>query len=115
MVDQLERCVLSEGDDEIDALERSQDVRAVRFSSDWARRTLEASYGRISVYAYNQRIARRACRRQEVDVAWVQKVEHAVGENDPALVFSPPPFRLRPRRDLPRRISSRQSRLLTNG
>ena len=115
MIDQLERRILSEWNNEVDTLERGKHVRTIGFSSDRARRALEAPNGCIGVHANDQDVTRCSRCREEVDVTGMQKIEHTIGENDPALVLSPPSFRLRPRRDFSRRITRLQSRLLTDG
>lgn len=115
MIDELERRILREGNDEVDTLECREDISALGFRSDWTRRPFQAANRRVGVHADHEGIAGSARRCQQVDVAWMKKIEDTIGEDNPALSLSPPLLRLRPRRDFSGRIPRRQSRLLTDG
>ena len=115
MIDQLERRILGEWNDEVDTFQRRENVGTVGFDSDGTRRSFQTANRRVSVQAHDEGIAGGACRGQQVDVARMKKIEDTVGEDNSALFLSPPSLRLRPCRDLSRWIPCPQSRLLTSG
>ena len=115
MIDELERSILGEGNHEVNALERGEDVGAFGFRPYRPGRSLEAADGSVSVDADDQGIALGASRGQQVDVARMKKIENTIGEDYPAFPLTPPLLRLRPCSDLSRRISRPQRRLLTDG
>jgi hypothetical protein len=74
--------VLVEERDGIDAGEAGQDVGAVVLVDDGPALALEAAHGRVGVDADDEAVAERAGGVQVRDVAAVQDVEAAVGEDD---------------------------------
>jgi len=71
MPDQIERRVLGKNHYQIDALERSQDVRAFGIGTNRPRRPLQPPHRLIAVEADNERVGGRARCEQDVDVTGV--------------------------------------------
>ncbi len=115
MPDEVERCVLGENYDQIHALERGEHVRAFGIAPYGARRTLEASHRFIAVDADDERVGAVARRSEDVDVARMKQVEHAIGERHATLSSSFPALGLRPCRNLCRGVSRLQGLLITAG
>ena len=115
VADKIEWRIVGENYDEVDAFERAQDVRALGVGTYWSRWTLEAPYRIIAVDPDNERVRAVARRGQNVDVAGMKQVEHAIREGYPSLRCSSPPFCLGPRRDFSGRIPRLQSPLVTDG
>lgn len=113
--DEIERRILGENYDEIHALERRQHVRALCVAAHGTRRALEATHGLIAIDADYERVGGFARGGENVNVAGMKQVEHAIGERYPTLPSSSPPLGLRPCRNLRRGISRLQSLLTTNG
>lgn len=115
MPDEIERRVIGKNYDEIHALERRQHVSALGVAAHWARGALETAHGFIAVDADDECVRGIACDGEDVDVAGMKQVEHAIGERYPTLSSSSPPLGLRPCRNLRRGISRLQSLLSTDG
>ena len=69
-------------DDGIDALERGEHLGALGFGIDRPAGSLVAPHRRVGVHADDERVAERARLPQVADVAGMEDVEHAVGEDD---------------------------------
>jgi len=115
MSDEVERRVIGENYDEIHALERRQHVSALGVAAHGARRTLETTHGFIAVDADDERVGGFARGSEDVDMAGMKQVEHAIREGNPTLRSSSPPLGFRPCRNLRRGISRLQSLLSTVG
>src|SRR4029077_16210069 len=76
--DQLEWCVLLEHDHTIDALERGDDVRALRLTAHGTCRTLEPAHGGVAVDRHDEMLSGSPCTGEDVDVARMYQVEDAV-------------------------------------
>ena len=76
--------VLVEDHDRVDAGERGQHFGALVLPVDRAGRSLVAADGRVGVEPDDQDVAERARGLQVADVAGMQQIEDAVGEDDPA-------------------------------
>ena len=115
MPDEVERRVLRENYDEIHALERGEHVRAFGVAPYGARRTLEAAHRLIAIDADDERVGAVARGSEDVDVAGMKQVEHAVSERYATLSSSFPTLGLRPCRNLCRGVSRLQGLLTTEG
>lgn len=115
MADKIERRIVRENYDEVDALERAKEVCALCVGTYRTRRTLEAANRIIAVDPNHERVSARTSGGENVDVSGVKQVEHAIREGYPSLPCSSPPFGLGPRRDLSGRIPRLQSPLVTDG
>jgi hypothetical protein len=115
MPDEVERRVLREDYDEIDAFERRQHVCAFGVAAHGARRTLEAAHGLIAVDSDDERVGGVARGGEDVDVPGMKQVEHTVGKRYPTLPSISPPLGLGPCCNLRRGISRRQGLLDTVG
>src|SRR5437868_3073853 len=115
MLDQIERRILRENYDKIDAFECGKHICALGIGTHGTPRTLEATDRLIAVDTDDQRVGSRARRAQHVDVSGMEQVEHAVGERDPTLFPRSPALSLNPSRDLLRRIPRLQSLLTAEG
>ena len=76
------RRLLVEDDDGVHARERGEDLRALGFGRDRTVRPLDGPDRSIRVHADDERVAERARLLEVADVAGVQQVEDAVGEDD---------------------------------
>ncbi len=114
-LDQLERRLLGEYYDEIDAFEGTEDESALRGAAYRPTRTLEPVDGVIAIDADNQGIGRSSRRDKKVDVSRMQQIEDSVGERYLILSFSSPTLRLRPCRYFRRRVTRPQSLLIARG
>src|SRR5665213_923563 len=112
---ELERRVFIECGDRVDALERGEHVRTLGLSAHGARGTLEATNRLIGVDADDQAVAERACGHEQVDVAGVQQIEHAVGKHHEPRLRLTPANRVAPGHHLPRRGANAQKTLSTCG
>ena len=115
MPDEVERSVLGENYDEIDALERREHVGAFGVAAHRARGTFEAAHRLIAVDTDDERVGAVARGGEDVDVPWVKQVEYAVSERHPTLSSSFPTPGFRPCGNLCRGISSLQGVLTTAG
>ncbi len=61
---EIERCILVKKNNEVNALESSNKVGSIAFSTHWARRSFEAFHRRIGVDADNQCVTSRASGRE---------------------------------------------------
>ena len=103
-LDELERRVLVEQRDRIDGLEGRDHIDTFPLAPDRTIRPLEAANRGVTVHANDQGVATLAGTDEDVDVARVQQVEHAVREYDaPSLVLTPGDER-RPRHDFSSRV-----------
>jgi hypothetical protein len=80
--DDLVRRLLIENGDGVHACECGENFGTLGFRSDRPIRSLDRSDGAIGVDADNQRVAERPRVLQVTDMAGVQQVEDAVGEDD---------------------------------
>ena len=80
--DQFERRVLFKEHDGIDGGESGHDAGALAFADDGARWALEAADGGVGVEAEDELGAEAAAVFEQGDVADVEQVEAAVGEDD---------------------------------
>jgi len=103
-LDQLERRVLVEQGDGIDGLEGRHDIDAFRLAPDRTIRTLKASNRRVTVHANDQGVAALPGAGEDVYVARVQQVEHAVREDDAPVLALTPGDERRPRHDPASRV-----------
>ena len=115
MSDQVKRCVLRENYDEIDALERRENVGALRVGADGPCRALEATYRFIAIDADYQRVGRLSRGGKHVDMARMKQVEHAVGKCHSTFSARPPALRFDPGCNLCGRIPWLQSLLTARG
>jgi hypothetical protein len=77
---ELERRILRENDDEVDAFHGGEHERALRLVAYRPARALEPSHGLIAVDAHDQCIGSSSSSNQEVDVAGMEQIEYSVGE-----------------------------------
>src|SRR5262245_47865600 len=80
--DQIARRVLVKNDDAVNTRERLEDFDPLRCRRDRTAWSLVGAHGSVGVDAYDQRITEPACALQVADVAGVQQIEHAIGEDD---------------------------------
>src|SRR5260370_29364117 len=73
----------------VDALERRKNFRALALRNDWAALALELPDTRVAVQADNQRIAEAARVLQAGNVAGMQQVEAAIGEDHATAIAFP--------------------------
>jgi len=109
--DQVERSIFGKDYHEIDTLERSKHISALRVAADRAGRALEASNGFVAVDADDQSICGLPCCPEHIDVTGMKEVEHSIGERDPAFSSRSPTLGFNPGRNLLSRIARRQSLL----
>lgn len=95
-LDQLERGVFGEHDDEIDLLDRGEDVSALQLAPHGSSRPLQASNRCIAIDPDDKCIGSFASRHQEINVTGMQKIEHTVRERHATLSTGSPPFSLGP-------------------
>jgi hypothetical protein len=115
MPDEVERRVLRENYDEIDAFERRQHVRALGVAAHGAGRALEAAHGLIAVDPDDERVGGFTRGGEDVDMPGMKQVEDSICERDPTLPSISPPLSLRPCCNLRRGISRLQGLLITEG
>ena len=96
---ELTRSVVGEKDYDVHALQRGENVRAVRFIPDWPRRSLEPSDRVVAVDSNDKRITARTRLGENIDMTWMQEIEHAVGEDNAAAEVLPPAAGFLPRHD----------------
>src|SRR6266568_6098577 len=82
MLDQIERRILRENYDKVDAFEGGEKVSALSVRVHGSGRTFQAAYGFVAVDADNQRFGSLARCREHVDMARMKEIEHAVGKCD---------------------------------
>src|SRR6185436_10392487 len=80
--DQVVRCLLVEDDDAVDTGESLEHLRPLGLRRDWTLRPLVGANRPVGVEADNQRVAEGPGLLQVAEVADVQQIEHAVGEDD---------------------------------
>ena len=115
MLDEIERSVVGEDNDEIHALQRGQHVRTFGVGTDGARRTLEAAHRFVAVDSDDERVSGAAGSGKNVYVPGMKQVEHTIRERYAALLASSPPFRLSPCRNFRSGIPRLQSLLMAEG
>lgn len=115
MSDEIERRVLGENYDEVDALQRGENVGALGIRAHRTRRSLETTHRLVTVDADDQSIGGISRREKHVDVTRVEQIEDAVGERNPTLLPRSPALGFNPRRYLCRRITRLQSLLAADG
>lgn len=115
MLDELERRVLVEQGNRVDRLEASEDVSSFAFRADRAIRALEAPNAGVAIEADDQGVAARARATQEIEMAGMEKVEHAIGEDDAARLVRSPGVGAFPVENLPRRVEATQKLVSTRG
>jgi hypothetical protein len=102
-LDQLERSVFAEDDDEIDGFNARQHVRPLGLSSNGSSGTLETAHREIAVDPDDECIRRLARGQQKVDMPGMKEIEHTVRKRYPVLSGGSPPAGLGPRCNLGRR------------
>ena len=115
VADEIERRIVGEYYDEIDALERTQYVCPLGVGAHGTCRTLQAADRIIAVDSNDKRVRALTSGGENIDVSGMKQVEHAIREGYPSLLCSSPPFGLGPRRDFSGRIPRLQSPLVTDG
>ena len=111
-VHELERRVFREHDDEIHALDGSENQSALVLITYGPALTLEPADRGIAVDANDESIGSRARRHKKINVSWMQEVEDSVGERYSILSCRPPAFGLGSRRYFGRRVTRLQNVLL---
>jgi hypothetical protein len=96
MLYQIERCVLGKDNDQIDALERGQNITPFRVGANRSGRPFEPAHGLVAVDTDDQCIRGVPRCRENVNVAGMEKIENAVGERDLTFARSAPTFGLNP-------------------
>ena len=87
-VKELARGVLIEDQDVIDTSQRSEHSGAVVFGDDWSSGTFEFSHAGIAVDGHDQDVAKLPGLFEQSEVANMEQVEAAVGEDDSASLFA---------------------------
>ena len=115
LLHQIQRRILREDNYEIDAFQRSENIRPFCIAAHRSRRTFESADRFITVDPDDECVGGLACSREHVDVAGMEEVENAVGESYSPLLCGPPAQSIDPRRHLRRRIAWLQSLLTATG
>lgn len=105
---ELERCVLLEQRNGIDHGEGSEDVHPLSTGSDRPGGTLEPLHRVIAVDADDERITVRSRANEHIDMPRMEKIEHAVGENDATLLPLAPVHKHWPRHRFSLRVERTQ-------
>ena len=93
--DQLERRVLGERDDIIDAGQRGQDLQPLGQGEDRPLVPFQPPHRSVVVDADDQQAALAAGELQQLDMAGMEQVEDAVGEDDRFVLARPASSRFR--------------------
>jgi len=112
---ELERRILRENNDEVDAFHGGEHERALRLAAYRPARPLEPSHGLIAVDANDKHIRSPACGGEKVDVPGMEQIEDSVRERYPVLACSSPALGLRTCGYFCRGITGLQSLLITMG
>jgi hypothetical protein len=83
---ELERCVLLKQRNGIDHCQGSKDVHPLSTGSDRPGGALEPLHRVIAVDADDERVTVSSRANEHIDVPRMEKVEHAIGENDATLL-----------------------------
>lgn len=113
--DEIERRVLVEDDDGVDGLEPGENIGALCFAPDRTVGALQAPNARVAVQADEECVPAQARAAEDVEMAGMEQIEDAIGEDDPATLPAAPVPRALPVEDLPRRIEGRQKLLSARG
>ena len=113
--DELQRRVLREDNDQIDALHGGEHECALGGAPDRPARTFEPAHGLIAVDADDERIRGRAGCNEKIDMTGMEQIENSVGESYPIFSCSPPTLGVASRGDFRGRIPRLQSLLIAIG
>ncbi len=102
--DEFEGGVLGEHDDRVDTLERGKKKGTLGFGAHWARGPLEPADRRVAVHSNDEQVPSPSRRDEDVEMAGVQQIEYAVGENDRTRAAAAPPLRRITIKDLSGRV-----------
>ena len=114
-LDELERRVLGENNDQIDTFHGGEHECALGSAPNRPARTFEPAHRIITVDADDQRIRGRPGCNEKIDMTGMEQIENSVGESYPIFSCSPPTLGLASRGDFRGRIPRLQSLLIAMG
>ena len=109
--DELERRILLELDDGVDHLERRQNIAPFRRRTHRSRRPFEPADRVVAIHPDDEGVPFPARAQQNVDVTWMEQVEHAVGEYDSTTLRPAPLARFIPLHDFFVRVAGSAQKL----
>jgi len=84
--DHLARRRIVKNDNRVHAFQRRENLRALAFRDDGTAFTLQLTHSRVAIQPHDKHVAQCARLLQAADMAGMQQVKAAIGENDAAPV-----------------------------